>query len=83
MSKRRKSHEDRVREALEGLKTYSFNMGLAMPESDLKHRLQYLANWLDNCPTEKSYDLLYHERLAMYNGYYAAACDRGLITKVE
>jgi hypothetical protein len=83
MAKTRNTKQEKQSEALEKLRQWSFATGMTIIASDLKHRLQWLAEWLDNCPTEVEYDLIYHERLALYNGYYASACKRGLISEVK
>jgi len=82
MPKTRISREERQNEALRNLRKWSFATGMTLVANDLRDRVEWLHNWLSQCPDDELTSLIYHERLALFDGYFDAAEKRGL-AKVE
>lgn len=79
MSKTRISKQEKQSEALVALRKWSFATGMSLLPNDLRDRVDWLHNWLIQCPDDALTGLLYHERLALFDGYFDAAEKRGLV----
>ena len=79
MPKTRISKQEKQDEALRSLRKWAFATGMTLVNTDLKHRIDWLHAWLLTCPDDALTSVTYHERLALFDGYFDAAEKRGLV----